>query len=90
MGYWKDNWNKLGRDLSAVARGEKPGASEIEPGASEVAHKEPEWAPQFRKAPFKSTSHFLHFCLTAITGIWILVWIVCTLSNSQKNRRNGW
>ena len=30
------------------------------------------------------TMHVLHFFLTILTGIWLLVWIAVTMSNQSK------
>lgn len=37
---------------------------------------------------YKSTSHVLHFVLTFFTGgLWLIVWILCALNNSQSNKK---
>lgn len=39
--------------------------------------------PKLRK-----TSHLLHFVLTLLTGgVWLLVWLLCGLMNSQHNKQ---
>ncbi len=36
----------------------------------------------------KKTSHILHLILSVITaGAWIIVWIICALSNSIENAK---
>ena len=36
----------------------------------------------------KKTSHVLHLLLSILTaGAWVIVWIICGLSNSIENRR---
>lgn len=37
---------------------------------------------------YKETWHAVHFIVTLLTGgFWIPVWIYCTLSNNDHNRR---
>lgn len=36
----------------------------------------------------KKTSHVLHLLLSVVTaGVWLVVWIICALSNSMENSR---
>lgn len=42
------------------------------------------------KNDFKSTWHGFHLIMTLLTGlIWIPIWVWCTLSNNQHNRKIG-
>lgn len=83
MGYWKGAWIDLKEGLGAIADGEDPNKIKKLKKLQGDDYVPP--APKF-----KSTSHFLHFCLSAISfGFWIPIWIVCTLMNNQANRRNG-
>lgn len=37
---------------------------------------------------FRSTSHFFHLICTLLSGgLWIPIWVYCSLSNTQHNRK---
>jgi len=80
MDFIKKNLNILKNDLEANRKKHNP----------DVVVQTTESEQQVRPG-FKSTSHFLHFCLTMCSfGFWLLPWILFTLTNSQANKRNGW
>lgn len=81
MGWWKNYCDKTKKDWNKAK-------AEI----SETWNKRnPEVPTPEQRPPFKSTSHIIHLIMCVLTGaLWLPVWIVCALINSQANKKNGW
>ena len=72
--------NKIGKGLKAFASGFKKEKS-FEYEISELE----------RKIQAQKVNHILHFLLSIVTaGLWVIVWILVTISASiERNRLNG-